>query len=204
MLQTLFLPTGRVNRLQWWLVGLGIFVFNSLAPLFGLITYVPTVLKTGQTVVMPQPTLLYGVLALVLLWLSICTNINRYHDRGKSGWWVLMPLSPLLMAFPYFYVAFSGSPGMLVGASVLYLILTLVFCLWSLVELGFFSGELSYNDYGAPPMSGFGSVGDEAAATSEGRVWGNATRTASAPPAAPASAPLQRPSDGPVRFGRRG
>jgi uncharacterized membrane protein YhaH (DUF805 family) len=39
---------------------------------------------------------LIGIVALILLYLSINLGIKRFHDRDKSGWWVLIVLIPVI------------------------------------------------------------------------------------------------------------
>ncbi len=60
------------------------------------------------------------MLIIILLFLyptyAICTK--RWHDRGKSGWWSLLALVPVI----------GG--------------------LWALIELGFLGGEPGVNAYG--------------------------------------------------------
>jgi uncharacterized membrane protein YhaH (DUF805 family) len=56
------------------------------------------------------------------LWPGTAAMVKRCHDRGKSGWWVLLVFVPL------------------VGA------------LWSLVELGCLRGTDRANEYGGDPL----------------------------------------------------
>jgi uncharacterized membrane protein YhaH (DUF805 family) len=37
-----------------------------------------------------------GVLSLVIGWPGIAISVKRYHDRNKSGWWVLINLIPVV------------------------------------------------------------------------------------------------------------
>lgn len=65
---------------------------------------------------------LFGLaeMALLVAWLagSLATHTKRWHDRGKSGWWVLLWLVPV------------------VGQ------------VWTIVELGFLGGTRGDNKYG--------------------------------------------------------
>lgn len=56
--------------------------------------------------------------AILLLWPSLAINVKRWHDRGKSGWWVLVGLIPI------------AGP------------------IWALVETGFLPGDAGPNAYG--------------------------------------------------------
>ena len=111
---------GRNGRLQWWMTGIvQIAVFLLSAPfllpdgLASLGNNGSDALKDGA---LASPALL-PILAFIA-WLGLVSNIRRYHDRNKSGWWLLFGFIPLIGA------------------------------LWQIIELGFLSGTRGDNDYG--------------------------------------------------------
>jgi uncharacterized membrane protein YhaH (DUF805 family) len=111
---------GRNGRLQWWMTGIvQIAVFLLSAPfllpdgLASLGNNGSDALKDGA---LASPALL-PVLAFIA-WLGLVSNIRRYHDRNKSGWWLLFGFIPVIGA------------------------------LWQIIELGFLSGTQGDNDYG--------------------------------------------------------
>jgi uncharacterized membrane protein YhaH (DUF805 family) len=55
---------------------------------------------------------------LLVVWPAVAVSVKRWHDRNKSGWWVLINLIPI------------------VGA------------LWTLVENGFLRGTPGPNRFG--------------------------------------------------------
>ncbi len=61
-----------------------------------------------------------GLFALAVLIPAIIVYIKRFHDRDKSGWWVLIGLVPLI-----------GQ-------------------LWLLIECGFLAGTPGPNRFGPP------------------------------------------------------
>ena len=63
-----------------------------------------------------------AVVALVLLIPSLAVAIKRYHDRDKSGWWILILFVPII--------------GLI----------------WYVVELGFLRGTPGPNRYGPDPL----------------------------------------------------
>ena len=63
--------------------------------------------------------LLFGIL---VTWISIAVGIKRFHDRNKSGVWVLIIFVPVI-----------GS-------------------LWYLIECGFLKGTTGPNNYGPDPL----------------------------------------------------
>jgi len=66
--------------------------------------------------------LLSGLFMLVAIWPTFAVNIKRWHDRDKSGWWMLILLIPFLGAF------------------------------WALIELGFLKGTEGTNRFGLDPL----------------------------------------------------
>lgn len=42
-----------------------------------------------------------GIVALALLYPSLAVGVKRWHDRDKSGWWMLILLIPLIGAIWY-------------------------------------------------------------------------------------------------------
>ncbi len=68
---------------------------------------------------------IFGILAVLLyiplLWSSLALQVKRWHDRNKSGAWVLISLIPL------------------VGG------------IWAFVEVGCLRGTFGLNNYGEDP-----------------------------------------------------
>ena len=75
-----------------------------------------------------DPQTAQGVAQLVILpvellgfWIGLALAVKRWHDRDKSGWWVLINLIPLIG------------------------------WIWSFVEVGCLRGTVGPNQYGADP-----------------------------------------------------
>ncbi len=47
----------------------------------------------------------FGTFAF-LIWSGVCVAIKRYHDGGKSGWWILIQLVPIVGPIWYFVDVF--------------------------------------------------------------------------------------------------
>lgn len=77
-------PRGRIPRSTYWRYG----VFA----LFGLTLLLQVLLAIARV---PADSAAAGVQAL-LLWPAIAVSVKRWHDRDKSGWWVLIMLIPVL------------------------------------------------------------------------------------------------------------
>ena len=72
--------------------------------LFMVIAYIIAAIIDG--VLFGGAPVFYMVVALGLLLPSIANSIRRLHDMGKSGWWLLIVLVPLvgIIVLIYFYV----------------------------------------------------------------------------------------------------
>jgi uncharacterized membrane protein YhaH (DUF805 family) len=104
---------GRVDRKQWWLRMVLPFAVISVVLSFIDLAIGTYDARTGAG-------LLSGLFGLAAFIPAILIDIKRWHDRDKSGWWMLILLVPV------------------VGA------------IWFLVELGFLKGTPGPNRFGPP------------------------------------------------------
>lgn len=173
MILNLFGFNGRIGRGMWWLaqvVGIPIIYLVGAGLLAGLVAASPA--ETAQVL-----NIVWGFSMLILLtaaflagvWINFSSTIQRYHDRGKSGFWSLILLIPII------------GP------------------IWVVIECGFCSGEDGSNQWGPPPGSGRSSaLAEEIAAmslendTATARTEGNySTYTAPRPAmASPSGRPV--------------
>lgn len=112
----LFSFQGRIRRRDFWIVFLifSIVTSISLPRLFGLPGAHPDFSGEG----------LIGLAIFVLsVWIHLAVLVKRWHDRDKSGWWVLIALIPVIG------------------------------WIWQLVEAGFLEGTPGVNRYGLPPKT---------------------------------------------------
>ena len=115
---------GRMNRAKWWLVLVGIVVVEIIlfAIIFGGAAMAPDP-QEAMNNLGPLASLVLLVFAVVVTWISIAVGIKRFHDRNKSGWWVLIAFVPVI----------GG--------------------LWYLIECGFLRGTAGPNTYGPDPLA---------------------------------------------------
>ena len=106
-------PEGRVNRKQFWLWL--VLPLTVIAILLGFID-----LRTGTYDPELGIGLCTGIFGLLSLIPTVIVYIKRFHDRDKSGWWVLIGLIPIIGA------------------------------IWLLIELGFLAGTPGPNRFGPP------------------------------------------------------
>jgi uncharacterized membrane protein YhaH (DUF805 family) len=104
---------GRLNRQPFWIATLVLWLVSMG------VTFVTSILFGSQSAV---TTFVQAVVALVLLIPSLAVAVKRYHDRDKSGWWILIVFIPII--------------GLV----------------WYIVELGFLPGTPGPNRYGPDPL----------------------------------------------------
>ena len=124
MTDLLFGFQGRANRAKFWLVALAILIVELIlfAAVFGgaAMSGDPERMAAAAG---PLAGIVLMVFIVAATWISIAVAVKRYHDRNKSGWWVLIVLVPVI----------GG--------------------LWYLIECGFLRGTAGPNDYGPDPLA---------------------------------------------------
>ena len=121
MTSLLFSYQGRINRAKFWFGTVSLFAI--LAAIILLVVFLdlkneshdPT---TAEVVV----SIFGGLVFLVSLYCHTCLGIKRFHDRDKSGLWVLVQFVPAV-----------GS-------------------LWYFIETGFLEGTEGANQFGEDPL----------------------------------------------------
>lgn len=110
--EILFSFKGRIPRKIYW-----------LASLASLVVVMIAIVLVGA--LFSEPGIL-GVIAVALyvplIWISLAVQVKRWHDRDKSGWWVLISFVPIIGPF------------------------------WALIENGFLAGTEGPNRFGAPQV----------------------------------------------------
>ncbi len=94
--------SGRAGRLIYW----AITVICGLV-LFGIEAAMPEAkIESGE---ISMVSLAFAILTLMLvIWIGLAVTVRRFHDRGKSGWWVLALLIPLVGLWFTIELAFFG------------------------------------------------------------------------------------------------
>jgi uncharacterized membrane protein YhaH (DUF805 family) len=124
MVDLLFSFRGRVNRARFWLVALGIVVVEAIAfAAMGGAAMLSSESTEPLAAIGPLSGIVMAVVVLAATWISLAVAVKRYHDRDKSGWWVLVLLVPVI-----------GH-------------------LWYLIECGFLPGTPGANAYGPDSLA---------------------------------------------------
>ncbi|HVW92779.1 MAG TPA: DUF805 domain-containing protein [Devosia sp.] len=104
---------GRIGRKSFWIGVLVFFVVGIIASIIDALLNTPRFGGSGVV----------GVIAdLVMIYPSIALSAKRWHDRGKSAWWILINIIPVIG------------------------------WIWALVETGFLKGTTGANQYGPDPL----------------------------------------------------
>lgn len=104
---------GRIPRKVFWL--------------YYLAVYIPVLIIMGIAGAISHTLMLILAVPIYIgmIWIGLALSIKRWHDRDKSGWWVLIVLIPLI------------GP------------------LWALVEAGCLRGTVGGNRFGGDPTDAY-------------------------------------------------
>ncbi len=115
---------GRIGRARFWL-GVLLVILMSIA--FGIVAGLFGIPMDNGTGPVAEEISAAGALYLlaafiVVAYAQLAVYAKRFHDRGKSAWWVLIAFVPVVGFF------------------------------WILIELGMLPGDPGANAYGAPEL----------------------------------------------------
>jgi uncharacterized membrane protein YhaH (DUF805 family) len=126
----LFSFSGRINRQRWWLWLIALLVVEYIiifivSALLGVnsmagINANDSAAMSGAVYKAMIPAIIIG---LIFLYPTLAIYTKRWHDRGKSGWWTLIVLVPII----------GG--------------------IWALIEQGFLRGTSGANQFGPDPLA---------------------------------------------------
>ncbi len=171
----LFSFNGRINRLQFWLgmfgagVG-GVLLFFVLGLMLMPQGQMP---KTagGALQVISSIAFTVAPVFMLLSWIGFALQVKRFHDRGRSAAWTMLPILPVMMIMSSVVSAvaqvmhametgsLAGGEAVFAGAmtsvGIWVLILNLI-NIFMFVDLGCMPGKNGPNKYGNPPGDGLG------------------------------------------------
>ena len=142
-----FRVSGRFNRAKFWLASL-IYTIVLIALVVAFFIALGDFDKDriGEMI---GTSLLFiaigGIVFLILVWSSLATAIKRLHDRGKSGWWVLL-FWVLPSALGMAADSMDGTVSFGLNAA------SIVLSIWGFVEVGCLRGTQGPNEYGPDPL----------------------------------------------------
>jgi len=107
---------GRINRGKFWAAVGILFAVGIIAMIIDNLL--------GTTIEGLPYGYVYIIAVLCSIYIALAVYAKRWHDRGKSGWWSLIMLIPII------------GP------------------IWLLVECGILEGNRGANQYGPDPLGG--------------------------------------------------
>jgi len=101
---------GRATRSEYWYFVLFYFIISVILTLIDVYFINPQLDLSPEAAM--QGSVLTSIFALAVLLPQIAVSIRRLHDTGRSGWWYLLILIPILgwLVLIYFYVL-DSQPG---------------------------------------------------------------------------------------------
>ena len=116
----LFSFEGRIPRRVFWLTQIAATIVSIM---IGFVVGIVVGLAMHNDAQTAQGVAQLVILPVELLgfWIGLALAVKRWHDRGKSGWWVLIGLIPIIG------------------------------WIWAFVEVGCLRGTVGPNQYGADP-----------------------------------------------------
>lgn len=154
----LFSYRGRINRAQYWLGSLGVGVGGIV--LFMLLAFLMPQREFDKTsggliAALTQMAIIVVPIWALMAWCGLALQVKRFHDRGRSGLWTLLPLLPMsLLMVALVGGVMAGQQPMQLAASIQpYLLMLWVVNLGFFIDLGCLPGKQGPNKYGDPPGS---------------------------------------------------
>ena len=92
--------SGRARRMEYWM--------------FSLINFVITIVIAGIEVAVlgSEQALIANLYSLAVLLPALGVSVRRLHDTGRTGWWILIALIPLIGLIVLLVFFFQeGDPG---------------------------------------------------------------------------------------------
>lgn len=148
LITLLFNFKGRISRSEYWLAILFYFLVSAVFLISAAFWFGG--LNRDLLFNSPGTGMLFGIVAGAITvagtWSGLAIGIKQLHDRGKSGWWILVFwFGPILL----------NRIGSLIpnGMAFLFYLAGFAVSIWFLIELGFLRGTQGTNEYGVEPFS---------------------------------------------------
>lgn len=96
--------SGRASRPEFWWWALSILILIIIVRIVDAYVVAPLLGFSATDDLAGRP--LSFILGLVLILPNLAMGVRRLHDTGRSGWWILIGLIPLIgsLILIYFYV----------------------------------------------------------------------------------------------------
>src|ERR1700749_3951161 len=100
-MQTLFSFHGRLNRMKFWLIPIAVDIVVSVVLGILVVMGGGSMDRAADGTMPPLGGGIVGsivafVVVVAAAWIGLAVGVKRYHDRGKSGWGILITLGPVI------------------------------------------------------------------------------------------------------------
>jgi uncharacterized membrane protein YhaH (DUF805 family) len=104
---------GRARRQEYWMFFLvNLIIAFAFGVLSAIVTSIEANSNSGSTTLSTAVSCLSSLYSLALLLPGLGVSIRRLHDTGRSGWWLLISLIPLIgEIWLIILLAQDGQPG---------------------------------------------------------------------------------------------
>jgi uncharacterized membrane protein YhaH (DUF805 family) len=140
--------SGRAPRAEFWWFFLAVIVAALVAQIIDSILGIQIMGPYGP---------LYFLVMLGAIVPNITVAVRRLHDTNRSGWWLLLPLLPYLLAFILGGRALLSGSMTGIGIAGIFLLIGAIGAIILLVFM-ILSGTPADNRYGPPPSGDAASV----------------------------------------------
>jgi len=153
--------SGRSRRMEYWMWVLFQFLIGMAVIVLMMILGGGAMMAGGDVNAMAAAgggiVILWGLymlMALAFIIPNIAVTIRRLHDTDRSGWWILMPLIPYVLAFVSMIGgAASGTQGGMATGGIIGIVAMLAYlaALITLLVFMFLEGTRGPNRFGPDP-----------------------------------------------------
>ncbi|HET9230584.1 MAG TPA: DUF805 domain-containing protein [Vitreimonas sp.] len=156
LLSLLFSFNGRIKRSQYWLGTIAVNVVNWMVVFMSTSANLAAAQAkdpAAQLSALASQSAIMIPLSLAVTWAALAIQVKRFHDRGQSGWWTLLPLAPFVFMIMNVVTAIgAGWPVERLFASMgMPFLAFMVICIGFFINLGCLPGADGPNKYGDPP-----------------------------------------------------
>jgi uncharacterized membrane protein YhaH (DUF805 family) len=135
--------TGRISRGRFWVTT----VLSVLVLLAGAALFIALGIMMHSSANDPITYIAAFVFFILVVAITIkvgSAGARRLHDRGKSGWWIILYYCVPAWALP------QGTGWK--GPGVIFSLAATAILIWAFIDLGFLHGDDGENAYGPIPL----------------------------------------------------
>jgi uncharacterized membrane protein YhaH (DUF805 family) len=143
LMTTLFVFKGRIGRRRYWSLTL----LYMLAFVVGCAAFMAGGIMLDAKSADAVTAVMACIFVVFFLAMSVAISgiaVRRLHDRGKTGYWLL-----LYYAMPSWLMKSAG----LDTAGIVFTLATLGAVIWAVIDLGVLRGETGSNAFGPDPLN---------------------------------------------------